>query len=129
MGGLTFDLIHLGPAHAADDGVVVVREEGLIYSGDIIFAGRIPFVGSADSGRWPGTTGRLIAPRPRVMVPGHGKVSTDPARDLELTREYLTTVRVVRGTAVEQLMTFEEAYSTSDGSRFAVLPATKSSPT
>jgi glyoxylase-like metal-dependent hydrolase (beta-lactamase superfamily II) len=123
MGGLTFDAIHMGPAHAPDDLVVVIREEGLIYSGDIMFTGRIPFVGSADSSRWLETTARLLALKPRIMVPGHGKVSNDPARDLELTREYLTYLRSAMRNAVDDLMPFDEAYARTDWSRFAGLPA------
>jgi glyoxylase-like metal-dependent hydrolase (beta-lactamase superfamily II) len=123
FGGLTFDVIHLGPAHAPDDMVVVVREEGLVFSGDIMFTGRIPFVGNADSRRWLETTGRLLALEPRVMVPGHGKVSTNPRSDLELTREYLAFLRAAMGNAVEDLTPFEEAYARTDWSRFADLPA------
>jgi glyoxylase-like metal-dependent hydrolase (beta-lactamase superfamily II) len=123
LGGLTFDAIHMGPAHAPDDLVVVVREEGLLYAGDIMFSGRIPFVGNADSGRWLETSARLLALKPRVMVPGHGKVSNDPARDLELTREYLIYLRSAMRKAVDDLMPFEQAYTQTDWSRFAGLPA------
>lgn len=38
LGGLTFDLIHMGPAHAPDDLVIVVREDQVIFSGDISFS-------------------------------------------------------------------------------------------
>lgn len=123
LGGVTFDVIHMGPAHAPDDVVVVVREDGVLFSGDIMFTGRIPFVGGADSKRWLETTGRLLALKPKLMVPGHGRVSTDPAADLALTRDYLTHLRAVMGKAVEDFVPFEEAYKAADWSRFSKLPA------
>jgi glyoxylase-like metal-dependent hydrolase (beta-lactamase superfamily II) len=123
LGGLTFDLIHLGPAHSPEDLVVVVREEQLIFSGDIIFTGRIPFVGEADSKRWLATMDRLLALKPRIMVTGHGKVSTDPASDLRLTRDYLLYLRETMGKAVEDFVPFDEAYRKTDWSRFSQVPA------
>jgi glyoxylase-like metal-dependent hydrolase (beta-lactamase superfamily II) len=123
LGGLTFDLIHLGPAHSPEDLVVVVREEQLIFSGDIIFTGRIPFVGEADSKRWLATMDRLLALKPRIMVTGHGKVSTDPASDLTLTRDYLLYLRETMGKAVDDFVPFDEAYRKTDWSRYAGVPA------
>lgn len=123
LGGLTFDLIHLGPAHSPEDMVVVVREEQLIFSGDIIFTGRIPFVGEADSRLWLATMDRLLALQPRLMVTGHGKVSTDPASDLTLTRDYLRYLRETMGKAVEDFVPFDEAYRKTDWSRYAGIPA------
>lgn len=123
FGGLTFDLVHLGPAHSPEDLVVVVREEGLLFSGDIMFTGRIPFVGEADSKQWLVTMDRLLALKPRIMVPGHGKVSTDPRSDLALTRDYLLYLRQTMGRAVEDFVPFEEAYRNADWTRFEKMPA------
>jgi glyoxylase-like metal-dependent hydrolase (beta-lactamase superfamily II) len=123
LGGLTFDLIHLGPAHSPEDLVVVIREEQLVFSGDLIFTGRIPFVGEADSKRWLATMDRLLALKPTVMVPGHGKVSTDPASDLALTRDYLLYLRATMGKAVEDFVPFDEAYRNTDWGRFSQVPA------
>jgi glyoxylase-like metal-dependent hydrolase (beta-lactamase superfamily II) len=48
----TFASTILGPAHAPEDLVLTVEEDGVVFCGDILFAGRIPFVGNADSKRW-----------------------------------------------------------------------------
>jgi glyoxylase-like metal-dependent hydrolase (beta-lactamase superfamily II) len=103
--------------------VIVVPGEGVVFSGDILFTGRIPFVGEADSKAWLERIGRLIALGPRLMVTGHGEVSRDPAKDLVLTRDYLTFLRAEMGRAVEDFVPFEEAYKRTDWSRFAKLPA------
>jgi glyoxylase-like metal-dependent hydrolase (beta-lactamase superfamily II) len=123
LGGIRFDVLHMGPAHSPEDVVVAVPQEGVIFSGDILFAGRIPFVGEADSRRWLERIDQLLAFKPRVMVTGHGALSRDPARDLGLTRDYLRFLREEMGRAVEDLVPFEEAYARTDWSRFKSVPA------
>jgi glyoxylase-like metal-dependent hydrolase (beta-lactamase superfamily II) len=122
LGGVRFDLHHMGPAHSPEDLIVVVPSEGVIFVGDILFAGRIPFVGEADSKRWLERIERLLAMKPRLMVTGHGEVSRDPAKDLALTRDYLVFLRQAMGKAVEDFVPFEEAYAKTDWGRFARLP-------
>lgn len=123
LGGVRFEVTHLGPAHSPEDVIVAVPSEGVVFTGDILFAGRIPFVGEADSRRWLERIERLLAMKPRLMVTGHGAVSRDPASDLTLTREYLRFLRREMGRAVEELMPFEEAYRRTDWSRFEKVPA------
>jgi glyoxylase-like metal-dependent hydrolase (beta-lactamase superfamily II) len=123
LGGKRFEIQHFGPAHSPEDLVVVVPDEGVVFIGDILFTGRIPFVGEADSKSWLARIERLIALKPRLMVTGHGEVSRDPTKDLVLTRDYLTYLRQVMGKAVEDFVPFEEAYRRTDWSRFSALPA------
>ena len=123
MGGVRFDIHHLGPAHSSEDVIVVLPAKGIIFSGDILFAGRIPFVGNADSKRWLERIDRLLALKPSIMVTGHGEVSRDPAKDLELTRRYLLHLRAVMGKAVEDFVPFEEAYARADWGAFSRVPA------
>ena len=123
MGGVRFDIHHLGPAHSPEDIIIVVPQEGIVFSGDILFAGRIPFVGEADSKRWLERIDRLLELKPRIIVTGHGPVSRDPAKDLALTRDYLVFLRAAMGKAVEDFVPFEEAYAKTDWSRFAAIPA------
>lgn len=123
LGGVRFEVQHFGPAHSPEDLVVVVPQEGVVFSGDILFKGRIPFVGAADSKAWLARIGRLIDLKPRLMVTGHGEVSTNPAADLGLTRDYLAFLRREMGKAVADFVPFDEAYAKTDWSRYAMLPA------
>ena len=123
LGGVSFEIHHLGPAHSPEDVIIVVPQEGVVFSGDILFAGRIPFVGEADSKRWLERIDRLLEMKPRIMITGHGEVSRDPAKDLALTRDYLIYLRAAMGKAVEDFASFEEAYAKTDWSRFAKVPA------
>jgi glyoxylase-like metal-dependent hydrolase (beta-lactamase superfamily II) len=123
LGGLDFDVVYMGPAHAPDDVIVILRQEQLIFCGDIVISGRIPFVGEADSRRWLSAIDRLLDRRPALMVPGHGPVSRDPARDLAFTREYLQFLRRQMGRAVADLFPFDQAYASTDWTRYAGVPA------
>ena len=112
LGGVRFEVHHFGPAHSPEDLVVVVPAEGVIFSGDILFTGRIPFVGEADSKAWLARIDRLIALKPRAHGDRARRGSRDPAKDLALTRDYLIYLRAEMGKAVEDFVPFEEAYKT-----------------
>jgi glyoxylase-like metal-dependent hydrolase (beta-lactamase superfamily II) len=122
VGSFEFVIRHAGPAHTPEDLVVFVPRLGVLFSGDLFFRGRIPFVGQADSRLWIASLERVIADRPRLVVPGHGPVSTDPLADLVLTRDYLLHLRRTMGEAARKLEPFDEAYNQADWSRFDTLP-------
>ena len=123
LGGLTFRLLPAGPAHTTEDMMMLVEEEGVLFAGDLVFDGRVPFVGDADPSAWLAALDRLSAYRPRVVVTGHGRASTDALADLTLTRNYLRFLRAEMGKAVDELLDFDEAYQRTDWSRFSSLPA------
>jgi glyoxylase-like metal-dependent hydrolase (beta-lactamase superfamily II) len=123
LGGVRFEVLYVGPAHTAEDLMLNVREDGVSFVGDLIFAGRIPFVGDADSRAWIAAIDRVLARKPRVLVTGHGRPSKSAGADLGLTRDYITDLRRVMGEAVRDFVTFEEALAKSDWSRYSRLPA------
>lgn len=123
LGGVSFRLFSAGPAHTAEDLMMLVEEEGVLFAGDLIFAGRVPFVGDADSRAWLAALDSLAHRTPRFVVTGHGPASRDAGADIALTRDYLRYLRKEMGTAVEEFMTFDEAYARTDWSRFSDLPA------
>ena len=45
-----FHIRHVGPAHTPEDLVVHAEHAGVMFAGDLVFRGRIPYVGQADSG-------------------------------------------------------------------------------
>jgi glyoxylase-like metal-dependent hydrolase (beta-lactamase superfamily II) len=122
VGGVDFVIRHAGPAHTAEDLAVWLPQRGVLFSGDLVFRGRIPFVGQADSRQWIASLEKLIADAPRTVVPGHGPASTDPLADLKLTRDYLVHLRSAMGDAARNLEPFDEAYDRTDWSRFESLP-------
>ncbi len=123
MGDLHFELRYVGPAHTTEDMAMFVKEDGVLYSGDIVFKGRVPYVGNADSRLWLQALDKLIAIKPKFMIPGHGAASSTPVKDLKLTRDYLRYVRLTMGKAVKEFVPFDEAYAQTDWSQFSGLPA------
>lgn len=122
LGSFVFQIRHVGPSHTPEDLVVFVPKAGVLFAGDLVFRGRIPFVGQADSRQWIASLASLIGFAPRAMVPGHGEVSTEPLADLELTRDYLVFLRKSMGEAARDLEPFEDAYAKVDWSRFEKMP-------
>jgi glyoxylase-like metal-dependent hydrolase (beta-lactamase superfamily II) len=122
VGSFDFVLRHVGPAHTAEDLVVFVPRCGVLFAGDLVFRGRIPFVGQADSRQWIASLGRLIEFKPKVLVPGHGALSSKPLADLQLTHDYLSYLRKTMAEAAAGLEPFEDAYAKVDWSRFEHLP-------
>ncbi len=123
LGGVHFQLRHVGPAHTPEDLAMYVVEDRVLFAGDLVFKGRVPFVGNADSRRWLAALDKLLALEPQVLVPGHGGHSSEPMQDLILTRDYLVYLREQMGKAVAEMIPFEEAYRATDWSRFEDLPA------
>jgi glyoxylase-like metal-dependent hydrolase (beta-lactamase superfamily II) len=123
LGGIQFRLRHVGPAHSPEDLVMFVEGDKVLYAADLVFKGRVPFVGEADSKKWLAAMDKLIAMEPKVLVPGHGGASDTPIQDLTLTRDYLRYLREQMGKAVAELVPFEDAYLATDWSRYEHLPA------
>jgi glyoxylase-like metal-dependent hydrolase (beta-lactamase superfamily II) len=122
VGSFDFQISHVGPAHTPEDLVVYVPQLGVLFSGDLFFRGRIPFVGQADSRLWIASLTRLMQYQPKIVIPGHGPASTDPMADMALTRDYLQYLRKTMGAAAINLDPFEEAYAKADWSRFDAMP-------
>ncbi len=122
LGGVSFQLQRVGPAHAPEDLVMRVEPDGVLYSGDVLYAGRVPFIGEADAGHWLQALDRLRQIPAHVMVPGHGPASFHPADDLGLTARYLRFLRGEMARAVADFLPFEQAYARTDWTPFAQLP-------
>jgi glyoxylase-like metal-dependent hydrolase (beta-lactamase superfamily II) len=122
VGGVVFELDRVGPSHTPEDITVYVPSEKLLFAGDLFFNGRLPFVGRANSGQWIRSLDRLLGYDTRTVVPGHGPASTDPKKDIGMTRDYLKHLRQTMGKAVEDFVPFEEAYASTDWRAFETMP-------
>ena len=122
VGGMRFKLMHTGPAHTLEDMVIYVPQHKVLFSGDMLFRQRIPFVGQADSRHWQQALTELSHLNVDWVVPGHGSASREFAKDLLLTQNYLQFLRKSMLRAVEEGVSFDEAYRTTDWSVYANLP-------
>ncbi len=127
LGGLTFEVRHMGPAHAPGDAVLLVREHGVLFSGDVIYGGRIPFLDSpeTDIDQWLAGLDYIagLGDEVRYIIPGHGGVSQNPQEAVATTRDYITHVRDAMAEAVENFVPFDEAYANTDWSEWEDMPA------
>jgi glyoxylase-like metal-dependent hydrolase (beta-lactamase superfamily II) len=122
VGGVEFRISRVGPAHAPEDLIVSIPSEKVLFAGDLVFRGRIPFVGNADSRGWMSALDEIQKQNPMIVVPGHGPYSTNPLADIAFTRNYLAYLREVMGPAARDLDPFEEAYAKADWSEYEGMP-------
>jgi glyoxylase-like metal-dependent hydrolase (beta-lactamase superfamily II) len=122
IGGMVFELDHVGPSHTPEDLTVFVPSEKVLFAGDLFFNGRLPFVGKANSSQWIKSLDQMLAHDANTVVPGHGAASLDPKKDITMTRDYLKFLRASMGQAVQDFIPFEEAYKTTDWSAFQSTP-------
>ncbi len=126
MGDTKVELIHAGPAHAPDDVIMIVRKYGVVFTGDLIFGGRLPFLGGdeVNTKNWLKGIEYLenIKPAPRFVIPGHGKADTNPQESIAFTRDYIRYLRTQMGEAVQNLTQFKEAYTNTDWSKYKDVP-------
>jgi glyoxylase-like metal-dependent hydrolase (beta-lactamase superfamily II) len=90
VGGRVVELIEVGPAHTAGDTLAVVRDAGVIYTGDILFMGGTPIVWAGPLSNWIAACDLMLGMDVDRVVPGHGPV-TDKS-GVSAVRDYLSFV-------------------------------------
>ena len=122
-GGVTFTLDVLGAAHSDGDLTLYVEPDRVLFSGDIIFEGRVPYLGDANTKKWLDTLIKMEVGKIAALIPGHGPAAKNPNQAISTTRNYLAKVRSVMANAVQNLDDFAETYDKTDWSEFENLPA------
>jgi len=85
-------LLEVGPAHTAGDVVVHLPDDGVVFTGDILFHGGHPIVWAGPVANWVAACDRVLQLDASVIVPGHGPLATPSAvADLKGYFEFLTT--------------------------------------
>jgi glyoxylase-like metal-dependent hydrolase (beta-lactamase superfamily II) len=123
MGDIDFTITALGSAHSEGDLTLFVDTDRVLFSGDVIFDGRIPWLGDADTVNWLETLKQIRDAKPAAIVPGHGELSSDPDALIKLTLNYLEFVRAKMKEAVDNWVTFDDAYDEVDWGEYEYLPA------
>ena len=125
IGGIQFKISRVGPAHAPEDLIVYIPSERVLFVGDLVFRGRIPFVGNADSKGWLYALDEIEKLNPNIVIPGHGNYSIKPVEDIAFTRDYLKYLRESMTKAAINLDPFDEAYQQADWSEYDGMPLFK----
>jgi cyclase len=108
-----------GPGHTTNDSVIWIPERRVLFSGDLVFNGGMPFVvmGSISGSRK--AIARLRTFDARVIVPGHGPVCEPSV--LDGIDRYFAFVQELAAHAVEAGMNALDAAREADISEFAHL--------
>ena len=93
MGGVRMELRNPAPAHTPGDSFVWLPEAGVVFTGDIVFVGRLlGILEFSDSAGWLEAFDAVAALKPAHVVPGHG-APTDMATATAQTRAYIADLR------------------------------------
>ncbi len=125
LGGKRFVMRYAGPGHSLSDMMMSVEPDGILFAGDIVQNGRIPFMNSDEvrTDNWLQRLTEVEQLDPRFIIPGHGRSSTSAKQAIAFTRDYIRHVRSVMKTAVESWLDFDAAYAQADWSSYSHLPA------
>ncbi|MDH5178887.1 MAG: MBL fold metallo-hydrolase [Gammaproteobacteria bacterium] len=123
FGGLDFEITFVGSAHSEGDLTLYVAQDRVLFSGDIIFEGRVPFLGDANTKTWLATLEKMKTANLTALIPGHGPAARDPNQALLATAGYLAFMRDKMGAAAQDFVPFAEAYKKTDWSAYEKLPA------
>lgn len=102
LGGRAVELIVAAGAHTAGDLAVWLPAERVLFAGDLLIEDGVTMVVDGHSGVLLEMLDRLASLEPRVVVPGHGRISGEPPALFELTRAYLHEVRASMRAALER---------------------------
>ncbi len=80
-------LIGYNQGHTENDCVMFLPEDGVLFCGDLLFAGCHPYLGSGYPDSWLSILDELREMNADVYVPGHGHVSD--VEDLTLMKQYI----------------------------------------
>ncbi len=75
IGCKTIQLIEVGPAHTAGDTIVYLPEQGVVFTGDILFIEGHPLMWAGPVKNWLKALDLIIALNPKIVVPGHGPIT------------------------------------------------------
>jgi len=122
FGGLDISILLFGSAHSDGDLSMFIKQDKVLISGDLLFTGRIPFIGGDNIKNWIAKIDELAKLPTKWIIPGHGAAFKDFAKGSALTKNYLKLVDSVMTKGVEELMSFDEIYKSTDWSEFEKLP-------
>jgi glyoxylase-like metal-dependent hydrolase (beta-lactamase superfamily II) len=100
-GETRFELRLVGPAHTPGESLVWLPEARIVFSGDVVYVGRMLSVRPySNSAHWIDAFETMASLEPVTIVPGHGP-ATDLARARADTLDYLVFLRETVGAFME----------------------------
>ena len=124
LGDRRLTLLFAGPAHSSSDMMMMVEPDGVLFAGDIVQNGRIPFMNSDDvsTTQWLAALGELEKLDPKFIIPGHGRPSMAANRRSPLPGTILIPARH-HGRGSAELDRFRCRLQPADWSKYREMPA------
>jgi glyoxylase-like metal-dependent hydrolase (beta-lactamase superfamily II) len=121
LGGQEIQLLYFHGGHTPGDSVVWLPQQGVLFSGDLVYVDRmlgvLPFSSTRD---WLASFAAMEKLEPRIIVPGHGQVC-DLAMARRDTRDYLELLRGHMKQALERGDDLQTAIDSLDQSAYRYL--------
>jgi glyoxylase-like metal-dependent hydrolase (beta-lactamase superfamily II) len=115
LGDRAVELRHFGAANTKGDAVMILRDESIVASGDIVVA-PVPYgFGSYPAG-WAAALKQIKATNYRTLIPGHGPLQTDTAY-VDLLIEALESVTAQVNAMIAQGKSLDEIRKSVDFSK------------
>lgn len=101
LGGVAVQVVHRNGGHTPGDSMVWLPQSGVVFTGDVVYVDRILGLHPVSNTKnWVASFEALEALNPKVVVPGHGSVTT-LAQAQKDTGALLKALRTHMGQAVE----------------------------
>ncbi len=118
LGGVTVQVLHRGGGHTPGDVLVWLPQSGVVFTGDVVYVDRILGLHPVSRTRtWVKSFEALENLNPKVVVPGHGRVTT-LAHAQQDTGALLRALRAHMGKAVEDGTDLAAAVKSFDAAPF-----------
>jgi glyoxylase-like metal-dependent hydrolase (beta-lactamase superfamily II) len=118
LGGAAIELKHRGGAHTPGDMMVWLPDRSVLFTGDVVYVERLlGVIPASNTKRWLETFAVIEQLNPKVIVPGHGKV-TDLETARADTRVYLEALRAHMKKAVDDGTDISAAIRSFDAQPF-----------
>src|SRR6185437_12531479 len=88
VGGRRIEIVRPGPAHTAGDLMIWLPADRVLFAGDVLVEDGVSMMVDGTSGAMLTALARIDSLHPRVAVPGHGRLATQPATLVATTRCY-----------------------------------------
>jgi len=118
FGGVTLQFIHRNGGHTPGDTMVYLPASGVVFTGDVVYVDRIlGLLEVSKTKAWMESFEALRAIEPRVVVPGHGRV-TDMTQAERETGQLLLALRTHMARALEAGTDLTNAVKSFDATPF-----------
>lgn len=118
LGGVAVQVVYRGGGHTPGDSMVWLPQTGVVFTGDVVYVDRIlGLIPVSKTRTWVQSFEALEVLTPKVVVPGHGSVTT-LAKAQKDTGALLNALRAHMGKAVEAGTDLASAVKSFDATPF-----------